>query len=299
MGIVGTIIMMGMFLSAVDNPAPSGVESVLVWPDGAPGAVGEEAQDKPTLYLYPAKPENNTGAAVVVCPGGGYAGLAIGYEGHEVAQWLNENGVSAFVLQYRLGPRYRYPAPQMDAQRAIRIVRSRAAEWKIDPEKIGILGFSAGGHLSAMTGVHYLDGKPDAADPLERISTRPDFLVLVYAVITMQGPEAHAGCNKNLLGENPDPALLKECSTQLFVNANTPPAFILHTTEDQAVPVGNAILFYDACVKAKVPVEMHLFEQGKHGIGMGGERAPGNPVGEWPGLCLKWLKLRGIIASAN
>ncbi|MBM3289638.1 MAG: alpha/beta hydrolase, partial [Candidatus Hydrogenedentes bacterium] len=140
-----------------------------------------------------------------------------------------------------------------------------------------------------------IDGKPDAADPLERASTRPDFLVLVYPVITMQGPEAHGGCVKNLLGDNPDPALVKECSTQLFVNANTPPAFILHTTADQAVPVANAVLFYDACVKAGVPVEMHLFEQGKHGVGMGGTRAPGNPVGEWPALCLKWLTYRGTL----
>ena len=298
MGFMGTLVMLNLLFSApADAAPPAGVESVLVWPDGAPGAVGAEPQDKPTLYLYPAPAEKNTGVAIVVCPGGGYGGLAIGYEGHEVAQWLNQNGVSAFVLQYRLGPRYRYPAPQLDAQRAIRIVRSRAAEWKIDPAKIGILGFSAGGHLSAMTGVHYVDGKPDAADPLERVSTRPDFLVLVYPVITMQGPEAHGGCIKNLLGDNPDPALLKECSTQLFVDAKTPPAFILHTTADQAVPVANAVLFYDACVKAGVPVEMHLFEKGNHGVGMGGTRAPGNPVGEWPGLCLKWLTFRGVLPA--
>ncbi|NUM55944.1 MAG: alpha/beta hydrolase [Candidatus Hydrogenedentes bacterium] len=287
--------MLGLFVSAADSAPPSGVESVLVWPHGAPGAVGEEPQDKPALYLYPAAAKRNTGVAIVVCPGGGYSGLAMSYEGHDVAQWLNNNGISAFVLQYRLGPRYRYPAPQLDAQRAVRIVRSRAAEWNIDPGKIGILGFSAGGHLSAMTGVHYVDGKPDSTDPVERVPTRPDFLVLVYPVITMQGPEAHAGCVGNLLGENPDPALVKECSTHLFVDSKTPPAFILHTTADQAVSVSNAVLFYDACVKAGVPVEMHLFEQGKHGVGMGGSRAPGNPVGEWPELCLKWLVYRGML----
>ncbi len=299
MGIVGTFVVLNLFLAAADTAALVGVESIPVWPDGAPGAVGGEPLDKPQLFPYPAPADRNAGVAIVVCPGGGYGGLAMGYEGHEVARWLNANGISAFVLQYRLGPRYHYPAPQLDAQRAIRIVRSRAAEWKIDPGKIGILGFSAGGHLSAMTGVHSMDGKPDAADPLERVSTRPDFLVLVYPVITMQGPEAHAGCVKNLLGETPDPALLKECSTHLFVDAKTPPAFIVHTTADEAVPVANAVLFYDACVKAGVPAEMHLFEQGKHGVGMGGSRALGNPVGEWPGLCLKWLKFRGTIGAPN
>ncbi len=300
MGIVGTLIVLKALFAAADAGAPPpGIESMSVWPDGAPGAVGTEPLDTPTLYLYPAPAENNTGASIIVCPGGGYSGLAMGYEGHEVAQWLNSNGVSAYVLKYRLGPRYHYPAPQQDAQRAVRIVRSHAAEWKIDPAKIGILGFSAGGHLSAMTGVHYIDGKTDAADLVERVSTRPDFLVLVYPVITMEGSASHGGCVKNLLGENPEPALLKECSTQLHVNANTPPTFILHTTLDQAVPVANAVLFYEACVAAGVPVEIHLFEQGKHGVGMGGTRAPGNPVGEWPGLCLKWLTFRGVIPAGK
>ncbi|MDZ4858928.1 MAG: alpha/beta hydrolase [Candidatus Hydrogenedentes bacterium] len=291
--------MFSALFGAAEVSAPAGVESIPVWPDGAPGAVGTEPLDVPTLYLYPAPADKNTGASVIVCPGGGYSGLAMGYEGHEVAQWLQSNGVSAYVLQYRLAPRYKYPAPQQDAQRAVRIVRSHAAEWKIDPNKIGILGFSAGGHLSAMTGVHYIDGKPDSEDAVERVSTRPDFIVLVYAVTTMEGPATHAGCVKNLLGESPDPALVKECSTQLHVNANTPPTFILHTTMDQAVPVANAILFFEACVKAGVPVEMHLFEQGKHGVGMGGVRAPGNSVGEWPGLLLKWLQVRGVLPATN
>ncbi len=291
--------MLKAWFGAAEATTPPGVQTMLVWPDGAPGAQGSEALDTPTLYLYPAPAETNTGVSIVVCPGGGYAGLAMGYEGHEVAQWLNTNGVNAYVLQYRLGPRYRYPAPQQDAQRAIRIVRANAEAWNLDPAKIGILGFSAGGHLSAMTGVHFVDGKPDAEDPIERVSTRPDFLVLVYPVITMEGPASHAGCVKNLLGEAPEPSLIKECSTQLHVNANTPPAFILHTTQDQAVPVANAILFYEACVKAGVPVEMHVFEQGKHGVGMGGSRAPGNSVSEWPGLCLKWLQVREILPRSD
>lgn len=295
MSIIGVAFLLSSLAATSEHAPPRGVESMLVWPDGAPGAVGNGPEDKPVLYLYPAKKRKNTGVAIVVCPGGGYSGLAMGYEGHEVAQRLNKYGISAFVLQYRLGPRYRYPSPQLDAQQAIRIVRSRATEWKVDPAKIGILGFSAGGHLSAMTGVHYVEGKPGATDPLERVSTRPDFLVLVYAVITMQGPEAHAGCVKNLLGEDPDPALVKECSTQLRVDAKSPPAFVVHTTADQAVPVANAVLFYNACVTAGVPAEMHLFEQGKHGVGMGGTRAPGNPVEEWPELCLRWLRFRGML----
>lgn len=276
------------------EPAP-----VPLWPDAAPGAIGTEPQDVPSLYHYPASTANATGAAIVVCPGGGYAGLAISYEGHEVAQWLNAAGISAYVLQYRLAPRYRHPAPLMDVQRAIQTVRANALEWNVDPNRIGVLGFSAGGHLASMSGVHPLAGDAGADDTIARVSSNPNFMILVYPVITMQGPYAHAGCARNLLGENPASELLDTCSTERYVTASTPPAFILHTSADEVVPVQNALLFYEACVKANVPAELHCFEQGKHGVGLGGTRAPGNPVGEWPGLCLKWLAVRGIIPSAR
>lgn len=292
---MGVSLVLQTFLAAASSEPPAGVESVLLWPGGAPGAVGEGEQDKPLLYLHLAAADRANGAAVVICPGGGYAGLAIGYEGHEVAQWLNTAGVSAFVLVYRHAPAYRHPIPLQDAQRALRLVRSRAAEWKLDEHRIGILGFSAGGHLSAMAGVHYTDGDPQAADPIERVSSRPDFLVLLYPVIAMAPPVGHAGVMKNLLGDDPSEALVRECSPHLLVDAKTPPTFIVHTTTDEVVPVENSVLFYQACARAGVAAEMHLFEQGHHGLGMGGERASGNPFGEWPQLCLQWLRVRGVL----
>lgn len=281
--------------AAAGEEAPGRAEAIRLWPGDAPGAVGSAESDVPLLYAHPAPAYRANGAAVIVCPGGGYAGLAIGYEGHEVAQWLNKTGISAFVLVYRHAPAYKHPVPLQDAQRAIQLVRSRAAQWKVDPDRIGILGFSAGGHLSAMAGVHPVPGDPAAADPVEQVSSRPDFLVLLYPVISMEAPEVHGGSLLNLLGEDPDPVLVSECSAHLHVNASTPPAFLVHTTADEAVPVKNSLLFYEACVQSGVPAEMHLFEKGRHGLGMGGKRAPNNSFSEWPSLCLDWLRGRGLI----
>src|SRR6267143_2736953 len=206
---------------------------IVVWPGGAPGSLGNEPGDIPTLTPYlPAKGKAR-GAAVIICPGGGYQHLA-DHEGGPVAEWLNSVGVTAFVLKYRLGPRYHHPAPLQDAARAIRIVRSRATEWNIDPKRIGILGFSAGGHLASTIGTHFESGKPEAADPIERVSSRPDLMILIYPVITMR-ELTHAGSKRMLLGENPSADLVTLLSNEEQVTKETPPAFLVHTSNDPAV----------------------------------------------------------------
>ncbi|MGH7226200.1 MAG: alpha/beta hydrolase, partial [Gemmataceae bacterium] len=176
----------------------------LLWSKGAPGAVGTEERDKPSLTIYLPPGDKASGAAVIVCPGGGYGGLALGHEGKEPAEWLNRHGIAAFVLRYRLGPRYRHPAPMQDAQRAMRLVRSRTKEWNLDPKRIGIWGFSAGGHLASTIATHFDDGKSDADDPIDRASCRPDFVILCYPVITLKPPFTHGGSRRNLLGDKAD-----------------------------------------------------------------------------------------------
>lgn len=267
-------------------------EFVLLWPDGAPGAVGTEPQDKPRLTLYRVAPEHANGAAVVVCPGGSYRTLASDHEGRQVAEWLNTLGVSAFVLQYRVGPRYRHPAPSLDARRAVRLVRAHATEWGVDPHRLGILGFSAGGHLASTVGVHFDGGDPGARDPVERMGSRPDFMVLAYPVISFAAPFAHAGSRRNLLGDTPDPALVAELSNETQVSARTPPAFLFHTADDPTVPVENSLVFAQALHAAGVPVELHAFPRGPHGVGL----APDDPVlSQWPKLCAAWLKAMGFL----
>src|SRR5215472_652892 len=198
------LLTLGLTLFAADNEPK--VE--LLWPKGAPGAAGTEERDKPSLTVYLPPADKATGTAVVVCPGGGYGGLAVGHEGKEPAEWLNRHGIAAFVLRYRLGPRYHHPAPLQDAQRALRIVRSRAKEWHLDPQRIGIWGFSAGGHLASTAATHFDDGKPDADDRIERVSCRPDFAILCYPVITMRPPFTHGGSRRNLLGDKAEEALV-------------------------------------------------------------------------------------------
>jgi acetyl esterase/lipase len=249
----------------------------LLWPAGAPGAVGTEDLDKPSLaiYLPPGKPSAASG--VIVCPGGGYGGLAMDHEGSQIAEWLNAHGVAAFVLKYRLGPRYHHPAPLEDAQRAIRYVRENAATLGIAPDRIGIWGFSAGGHLAATTGTHF-----DA-------STRPDFMILCYPVISFTTPYTHQGSLKNLLGEHPDPKLVENLSNELQVTAQTPPAFLFYTNEDPVRPE-NAVLFYMAMRKAGVPAELHIYERGPHGVGL----AQKDPVlSSWPPRLADWMKIHG------
>jgi len=263
----------------------------LLWPNGAPGAVGDEPADKPTLTFFPAPEATANGAAVIVCPGGGYGGLAGAYEGEDVARWFNTQGVTGVVLRYRTAPRYGHPAPLQDAQRAIRTVRSRAKKLNIEPSRIGILGFSAGGHLTSSAATHYDDGNPQATDPIERVGCRPDFAVLCYAVVSLTEPFTHVGSRRNLLGENPPAELVLSLSSEKQVTSKTPPCFIWHTTNDQSVPAENAIAFYLACKKQGVPVEMHIYEKGVHGIGLG---KPDHAASSWPERCAAWLKERGF-----
>jgi acetyl esterase/lipase len=268
-------------------------ESHLLWPDGAPGAVAREPVDQPKITAYLAPADRATGAAVVVCPGGGYRVLAADHEGRQVAEWLNSLGVSAFVLQYRLGERYRHPAPLQDAQRAIRLVRSRAKEWGVDPARVGILGFSAGGHLASTAATHFDEGgRADAADPVERQPSRPDFAVLCYAVISLVDPVAHTGSRRFLLGDPADPALVEQLSNERQVTPRTPPTFLWHTADDASVPVENSILFFEALEKAGVPGELHVFPHGRHGLGL----APDDPVvSQWPRLCAAWMQALGLL----
>jgi acetyl esterase/lipase len=266
-------------------------ETRLLWPNGAPGALGAEDADKPSLTLYLPPAEKAAGTAVVVCPGGGYGTLAVDHEGRQIGEWLNARGVAAFVLKYRLGPRYHHPAPLQDAQRALRTVRAQAAAFHVAPDRIGIWGFSAGGHLASTAGTHFDAGDPGSADPIERASSRPDFLILAYPVITMELQYTHKGSRRNLLGDQPDPQLVEDLSNEQRVTARTPPAFLFFTDDDPAVPVENGVLFYQALHKAGVPAEIHIYQHGPHGVGL----AQKDPVlSTWPGLLDNWLKLRGL-----
>ena len=273
----------------VSAEPPAGHPWVPLWPEGAPLAAGKGEVDVPAIGIYLPK-ANPTHTLVVVAPGGGYTHLAIQKEGTDVAQWLNDHGVAAVVLRYRLGPTYHHPTELQDAQRAIRYARAHAAEWGVQADHVGMWGFSAGGHLTATAGTHYDAGNPAATDPLDRPGSRPDFLVLAYPVISFDPAVMHAGSRKFLLGETPDPALVTLLSNELQVTAQTPPTFLFSTTDDATVPVANSVLFYNALVKAKVPVEMHIFKHGAHGAGL----AAANPeLKIWPDLLLNWMKANG------
>ena len=216
------------------------------------------------------------------------------HEGRQVANWFNLHGIGAFVLKYRLGPRYNHPIELGDAQRAIRYIRSHAAEFGIQPDRIGMMGFSAGGHLTSTAATHFDKGNAEATDPVDRVSSRPDFVVLAYPVILSKAPYAHAGSFRNLLGANPDPALLEELSTESRVTAETPPTFLFHTNADTGVPAENSIQYYLALRKAGVQAELHIFQPGPHGVGLG----MNDPVLEqWPPLLASWLRARGLLTS--
>lgn len=260
---------------------------ILLWPDGAPGALGNADKDSPTITPYLPAAEIATGVAIVICPGGGYGGLAK-HEGEGYALWLNEHGVAGFVLKYRLGSNgYRHPVMLQDAARAVRLVRAKAATWKIDPARVGIMGSSAGGHLASTLLTHFDNGKPEAADPIERQSSRPDLGILCYAVITM-GPNTHTGSRRNLLGDNPSPELVRLLSNELQVTPQTPPCFIWHTYEDKAVKVENSLDFALALRQAGVPFDLHIYQKGGHGMGLGKDHP-------WPTDCLFWLKAQKFV----
>lgn len=275
-------------LALAQNVEPSAQP---LWPGGAPGAKGELPEDIPSFQYYPAPADKATGAAIVVCPGGGYRGLAR-HEGYDIALWLNSLGVSAVVLKYRLGPKYQHPSMLHDVQRAIRTTRARSAEWKVDPQRIGVMGFSAGGHLSSTAATHFDAGRPEAPDPIDRVSSRPDVAILCYPVITMTDPFVHAGSRRNLLGENPSPELIKLLSSEQQVTAQTPPTFIFFTEDDKAVPLENGLMMAAALRNAKVPYEMHIYETGRHGVGL----AKDNPwLKTWPALLENWLRKREFV----
>lgn len=260
---------------------------VLLWPQGAPGAVGSEAVDKPALTVYLPPSDKATGAAMIVCPGGGYRNLAA-HEERPIAEWLNTLGITACVLQYRLGPRYHHPAPLHDASRAVRTVRARAEEWKIDQQRVGMIGFSAGGHLAATLGTRFDEGNPKAEDPIERMSSRPDLMVFIYPGISLTADFVPQPAGKVLLGDNPKPELLEWLSNEKHVIARTPPAFLVHTSEDRCE---HSLVFALAMRKAKVPVELHLYERGKHGYGL----ASKDPILKtWTEHSAAWLDGHGF-----
>jgi acetyl esterase/lipase len=281
---------------AVPSIRAAGPEPILLWPDGAPGAVGNEDVDRPAIRIYQPEEAARTGAAILVCPGGGYGVLASDHEGQQVANWLNTIGVTAAVLKYRLGPRYHHPAPLNDAQRGLRYIRAHAADLGIAPNRVGVMGFSAGGHLASTLSTHFDVGRPDSADPIERESCRPDFAVLAYPVISLTADFSHRGSARNLLGDNPDPELLKSLSNETQVTADTPPTFLFHTGEDKGVPVQNSLVYYRALVEHGVPAELHVYQNGPHGVGL----APGDPVlSTWKERLAAWLKGGGFLAAAE
>ena len=274
-------------------PAANGPAPMLLWANGAPGAVGDADDDKPSLTAYiPAS--NPTKTAVVIAPGGSYMHLSMVKEGSDVAAWLNARGVAAFVLKYRLGPKYHNPIELGDAQRAIRTVRADAAQYGVAPDHIGMWGFSAGGHLTASAGTKFDAGGAAAADVIEQQSSRPDFLILSYPVITMEDPYVHKLSRTDLLGDAPTQEDMDAMSPELHVTAQTPPTFLFTTTDDHTVPVLNSVMFYSALVKAGVPAEMHIFQHGAHGSGL----APTNPqLRPWTDLLIKWMRERGYAAA--
>ncbi|HEX4053745.1 MAG TPA: alpha/beta hydrolase [Tepidisphaeraceae bacterium] len=290
---LASILMLQGCSSSRPGDAPSADAanvSIRLWNQDAPGALGSADVDVPTLAPFFPPEGKSTGAAFIVCPGGGYQHLAP-HEGKPVAEWLNSLGITSFVLKYRLGPKYHYPVEMEDAQRAIRLVRARAGEWRLDPNRIGILGFSAGGHLASTAATHFDGGQPDAVDPIDRASSRPDLAILIYPVITMQGPYAHHGSRQNLLGDKPDPRLEQFLSTDTQVTSSTPPCFLVQGADDQTVPVQNSLLFAMACHAHGVPVELHIFEHGPHGFGLGGN----DPIlSTWPNLAAHWLRVHGF-----
>lgn len=267
-------------------------QTIPLWAGRAPDAQGDAPEDIPTLTIY--MPQNTTGpmTAVVVAPGGGYRALAMNHEGRLVANYLNSLGLAAFVLKYRLGPKYHHPVELGDAQRAIRTVRARAAEWHIAPDRIGIMGFSAGGHLASTASTKFDAGNASAADAIDRAGSRPDFSILGYPVISFTEPWTHQGSKTNLLGENPDPALVRSLSNETQVTKDTPPTFIFQTNADTTVPAENAVHYYLALRKAGVPAELHIFKDGAHGVGL----AMQDPVlSEWPRTLANWMRASGLI----
>ena len=285
---------------------PAAPATIPLWPEGVPGARAGLDPERfvdgrisrvadPTLTMYPPAVDRANGSAVIICPGGGYERLAIVREGEQHARWLSSLGVAVFVLKYRMRE-FGHPAPLQDVLRAVRLVRSEATRFGVRPDRIGVMGSSAGGHLAASAGTLFDHALGRTGAALDRVSARPDFLMLMYPVITMDGPAVHAGSRKALLGAAPSQADIALMSLEDQVTARTPPTLLIHTQADQAVPVENSILFYQALTRAKVPAEMLLFEQGSHGMGM---RDGLGTASLWPRRAEEWLRARGLLDRAG
>ena len=289
--------------------ATAQVSSLTLWPDGIPGFIVNDSYvekatvtngintrfekvTSPALFPYLPPKESATGTAVLICPGGGYGGLAFNHEGHAVAQWLNENGIAGIILKYRLPSdlimKDKSVGPLQDAQEAIRIIRRNASKWNIDPNKIGVIGFSAGGHLASTLSTHYSE---KVYEPKDTVSAKPNFSLLIYPVITMDSSFTHMGSRRNLIGTRPSAEDIKRFSNELQVNEKTPPAFMVHSADDKAVPIKNSIVYYEQLVKYGIPSELHIFQKGGHGYGLAGGK---DTQSSWPDLCIKWLKASGF-----
>lgn len=275
-----TCLFIGVQNANADEQLP---KAELLWPKGAPGG----GEPKITTFL----PDKANGTAVIVCPGGSYKTLAA-YEGIPVGQWLNTIGVAGIVLEYRhSGTGFHHPAPIQDLQRTIRTVRSRAEDLRIKPDRIGVLGFSAGGHLCSTAATHFDSGNSASGDPIERVGCRPDFAILIYATTNLTDQYTHKGTRQGLLGDNPSQELIELLSNDTHVTAETPPTFLVHPWDDEIVPIENSMLFYSALRKAGVPSEMHLFREGGHGGSLGHNN--------WPPLAERWMRIEGLIPPSG
>ena len=272
-------------------------KTIDLWGEKIPGPVSSDPKNVPTLTIQLADRDKASGTAVVICPGGGYSRRATDHEGHQIAAWLNERGVHAFILKYRtVGesqiPPPLEPGPMLDVQRALRTVRAQAKDYGVDPSRIGVWGFSAGGHLASTAATHFDEGEPAADDPIDRVSCRPDFAILAYPVITM-GAQTHGGSKANLIGKQPDEKLVEFYSSEKQVTARTPPTFLFHTVQDKAVPIENSRLFQAACEEAGVPVELVEYEEGQHGVGLG--LNTNLPLAGWSLKLKEWMWTRGFL----
>lgn len=293
-----------LFISALSLRPLSAAEAprvIDIWPEGVPDLKPDATPEKeargtfsnihhPALMVYaPAAGKTRTDTGVVFCAGGGYIHVAVGVDGGEVTKWLNSIGVTVFVLKYR-SVEYGHPAPLRDVLRAVRLVRSRAAEFGIRPDHIGVMGGSAGGHLTASAGTLYDAPEGRTGAELDKVSARPDFMVLIFPVLTMEEPYVHKASRTALLGANPSEELKRHLSMELQVTKDTPPTFLVHSTADTTVPVENSLMFFQAMRNAKAPIEMHLYPKGPHGSGM----SPAlGPISEWPKLCEIWMRFNG------
>jgi acetyl esterase/lipase len=287
-------------IASLSLPAPLSADSpksfeLPLWEKGAPGSIGNEAKDIPLAKVRLPSSDKPTGA-LIICPGGGYGNLAMGHEGQEIAEWANEMGLAAIICDYRhRGKGYGHPAPLQDAQRAIRLVRTNAKQWNVDPARVGIMGFSAGGHLVSTVLTRFDFGDPNNADPIEHASSRPDYGILAYPVILFGQPGTHKGSEKNLLGESPDPKLVESFQSDLNVTKDTPPTFLFHTLEDKGVVPQNSVAFFAAMLRNGVSGELHVFEKGSHGKGLA-KTIQG--TSEWPNVCRRWLEGKQFVTPS-